>query len=324
MNIYQKVLLGFEYCRTSLVGFKKPLFVSWQITERCNLNCQYCMSSGNAQDELGSREILETVDCLRGMGTRLIRFTGGEPLLRNDLVTIIRHCDISGILVGLASNGLLFPHMVGELRSLSTVSFSLDGPENIHNLIRGPGSHKSVMLAIEAAKKNNIYTTISVTLSKLNIGCIKYILKLAADFQIKVFFQPATFMMLCGGNVNPIAPDILEFKQAMYLLINEKKNNKYIGNSSLSLKHLSCWPQKTPIKCVAGKIILRINADGRILACPRFKDKSDVCNLKYNNIKDCFDSLSSPNCNECWCSLFVELNLLSSFQPRVLLEALAI
>lgn len=324
MNIYQKVLLGFEYYRTSLGGRKKPLFVSWQITERCNLCCQYCMSSGNAQEELGSKEVLETVDCLRGMGTRLIRFTGGEPLLRNDLITLIRHCDNAGISVGLASNGLLFPHMVGELRLLSAVSFSLDGPENIHNLIRGPGSHKSVMLAIEAAKKNNIYTTISVTLSKLNIGCIKYILKLAADFQIKVFFQPATTMMLCGDGINPIAPDVLDFRRTMDVLFNEKRNNKYIGNTSLSLQHLSRWPQKTPIKCVAGKIILRINADGQILACPRFRNKSDVCNLKYNNIKDCFDSLSSPNCNECWCSLFVELNLLSSFKPRVLLEALSI
>ncbi|MCX5700987.1 MAG: radical SAM protein [Candidatus Omnitrophica bacterium] len=322
MRIKEKVFLGCAYLKTILFGIKKPLLVSWELTKRCNLRCKYCGSWLKQDDEIGPSQALELIRSLYAMGTRVIRFTGGEPLLREDLPRLVNHCSDLGISVGIASNGILFPGMANEFKRLAAVSFSLDGPEDIHDFIRGKGSHKQVMQAIDAAKEKNIYTTISVTLNSRNLFSLDYILGLARELRVQTFFQPALKTMLYSEEINPFKPDITQFRQAMEVLIREKRKNKFIGNSLASLKHMRCWPDKTAINCVAGKIICRIGSNGQMYPCPRAKVEKGELNVLKKSAKECFEGLTQPFCGECWCSLFVDLNLLSRLSPDTIIDAL--
>lgn len=321
MGLYKKIILGGDFLRTTILGLKKPLFVSWQITSRCNLHCGYCFVPGEQRNEIGHDRCVNIIDDLRCLGTRVIRFTGGEPLLREDLPELISYCHKAGILTGVASNGVLFPDQADRLKGLSAVSFSLDGPEDVNDALRGEGTFRFVVKAIEAAQNRRIHTALSVTLTKNNIHCIHSILELAKFYCVKVFFQPVINGASKGCGEGQFSPDPKDFKDAIHKLIVEKDRNGHIGNSRTALKHMSFWPERKQIHCVAGRIICRIESDGQLYPCPRVKLESNELNVKNKSIKWAFERLPQASCEECWCGLFVELNLMSRFSSDAVVNA---
>jgi len=89
---------------------RKPEFVGWEITKRCNLRCPHCYSSSTASfgHQLSSSECLEVIDSLINLGTRIISWTGGEPLLREDLEALVSYAkNKGGIVSGFTTNALL-------------------------------------------------------------------------------------------------------------------------------------------------------------------------------------------------------------------------
>lgn len=105
------------------------------VTDRCNLRCRYCMPEGGVKklpqaEILTLEEILRVAEIFARLGIRKIRLTGGEPLLRKNLPSLIRALkNLSGIeLVTLTTNGVLLKSKVRELiaAGLDGVNLSLD------------------------------------------------------------------------------------------------------------------------------------------------------------------------------------------------------
>lgn len=126
-------------------GEKKPVLVDRynrqvdyariSVTSRCNLRCVYCMREGHRRpdvpvEELHYREICRIVEVLGGSGVRKVRFTGGEPLLRDDIVDLVRYAkSVDGIeTVVLTTNGVLLDRFLDMLveAGLDGINFSLD------------------------------------------------------------------------------------------------------------------------------------------------------------------------------------------------------
>ncbi|NYE56681.1 GTP 3',8-cyclase MoaA [Carboxydothermus ferrireducens] len=130
------------------------------VTDRCNLNCFYC-KPGNFQefspgDILTFEEILEVVQAFLPLGLKKVRITGGEPLVRKNLLYLIENiAALPGIDdLALTTNGILFPRYAQDLKSagLSRVNFSLDSlnPDKFRS-ITGGGELKNVLEAINLA-----------------------------------------------------------------------------------------------------------------------------------------------------------------------------
>ena len=92
------------------------------VTDRCNLRCRYCMPPGGLQllrhqDILSFEEIADVARCAVGLGVTKIRLTGGEPLVRRDIETLV------GLLAGIkgladlamTTNGLLLSEYAMKL-----------------------------------------------------------------------------------------------------------------------------------------------------------------------------------------------------------------
>ena len=110
-------------------------YVRIAITEKCNLRCTYCMPEEgvdfkNGEQILSAEEILRVVDVLARMGVRKVRFTGGEPLVRKDIVQLVEGAaKTPGIkAVHMTTNGVIFPKYAKQLRDagLTGVNISLD------------------------------------------------------------------------------------------------------------------------------------------------------------------------------------------------------
>lgn len=105
------------------------------VTDRCNLRCRYCMPEGGVKkfphDEILSlEEILRVAEIFSRLGIKKIRLTGGEPLLRKNLLSLVRGLKkISGVeVVTLTTNGVLLKNFLPELiaAGLDGINLSLD------------------------------------------------------------------------------------------------------------------------------------------------------------------------------------------------------
>jgi len=132
------------------------------VTDRCNERCTYCMPEGykgweQKADHLTADEIIRVVRAATGLGFRKFRLTGGEPLVRRDLVEIVRAIStLPGVdVVGLSTNGThLAPLAVGlKSAGLRTVNISLDTLDpQLYRRITGGDVH-AVIAGIEAARE---------------------------------------------------------------------------------------------------------------------------------------------------------------------------
>ena len=134
------------------------------VTDRCNEKCLYCMPDGYrgwacAPERMSADEILAVVDAAAGLGFRKIRLTGGEPLVRRDLVEIAtRIWNLPGIeTLGLSTNGVMLAPVARELKQagVRSVNVSLDAldPAKYHQITGGKVSR--VLDGLAAARDAN-------------------------------------------------------------------------------------------------------------------------------------------------------------------------
>jgi len=114
---------------------RKIDYLRISVTDRCNERCLYCLPEGyqgwqRREEHLSAEEIIRLVRIAAGLGFRKFRLTGGEPLVRRDLVEIVRGMkDIPGVeTIGLSTNGTKLADLAQPLRAagIRTVNISLD------------------------------------------------------------------------------------------------------------------------------------------------------------------------------------------------------
>lgn len=301
---------------------RTPLIISWSLTARCNLRCKYCNIWNVKEQELETSQIFSIIEELSWMGTRMIQFTGGEPLLRDDLGQIIDFCKEKGMNITINSNGLLVEKKIGMLKNIDFLCLSLDGCESAHDYLRGEGSYRGVIQAAKIAKDKNIRLRFATVLSSVNLNEIDFILHKAKEFDAKVLFQPATANLLAGIDPNPVAAPQGEYQRTIMALLAKKMKNKYIANSVAGLNYISNWPRETSIRCLKGLVACRIESNGDVYICPRIRNKIKAKNCLKNGFQQAFYNLAAFNCNSCWCVSNLEINLLLAFKFSAIVNAI--
>ena len=88
------------------------------VTQRCNLKCSYCHREGQqlTKDEMSPAEIVRIAKIAAGLGVRRIKLTGGEPLMREDILEITRllHEESTVEEISMVTNGTLLTHQLAE------------------------------------------------------------------------------------------------------------------------------------------------------------------------------------------------------------------
>jgi GTP 3',8-cyclase len=134
------------------------------VTDKCNLRCVYCMPLKGLPwlkraELLTYEEIAAVVGVMAPMGLRRLRITGGEPLVRRDVTTLVRLlAAIPGIDdIALSTNAVLLADMAEELRDagVGRVNISLDSlrPDRVDAIARRPGSFRRIMAGLAAAEQ---------------------------------------------------------------------------------------------------------------------------------------------------------------------------
>jgi cyclic pyranopterin phosphate synthase len=132
------------------------------LTDRCNFDCVYCHNEGlgdtrgpmePAEDEMSADEVVRFLEVAAEYDVEKVKFTGGEPMLREDLEEIIRRTP-EGMETSLTTNGTFLPGRAEELKEagLSRVNVSQDAldPEEFAAITK-TGAYDQVMKGVEAA-----------------------------------------------------------------------------------------------------------------------------------------------------------------------------
>jgi GTP 3',8-cyclase len=143
------------------------------VTDRCNERCVYCMPEGykgweRREEHLTADEILRIVRVAAGLGFRKFRLTGGEPLVRNDLVEIARGIQaVPGVeSIGISTNGTKLAALAQPLHDagVRSVNVSLDALDpDIYHHITG-GRLPDVLAGIRAA--------VAVGFERVKLNCV--------------------------------------------------------------------------------------------------------------------------------------------------------
>jgi GTP 3',8-cyclase len=133
------------------------------VTDRCNLRCRYCMPCEDFvmlshNDILTFDEITEVVRCASDMGIVKVRLTGGEPLVRRDVVELVKMISaVPGIIdLGMTTNGILLERFAAQLSEagLDRINVSLDTMDaGKYSELTSGGDISMVFRGIEAALK---------------------------------------------------------------------------------------------------------------------------------------------------------------------------
>ena len=158
-----------------LDSYKREInYLRVSVTDRCNLRCTYCMPADGVslmrhEDILSFEEISDIVKVAVSKGISKVRITGGEPLVRRGIISLIEQIAIiPGILdLSMTTNGILLEEYAGQLAKagIQRVNISLDtvDPQKYAEITRG-GDIQKVVRGIAAAKKAG--------LSPIKINCV--------------------------------------------------------------------------------------------------------------------------------------------------------
>ena len=279
---------------------QRQFILQWHLTARCQERCRHCYMHDSPTFVSELRNELAHDDCMRvlddftatvrswGVGAR-INFSGGDPLLRKDLVRVVREASGRGFMVSILGN----PHLLTRHRArrlleagVSRYQVSLDGLEKTHDSLRGrKGAFRDAIRAIRTLNDEGLPSVVMFTVSRLNAAELIPVIDLCAREHVRVF----DFARLVpGGTGRGLAGELLEAQEYRGLLLEVLERYRqleaegcttHFGRKenlwTLLYDELGLLPPMPREKgviysgCSVGSRIMTILADGTVLACRR-------------------------------------------------------
>ncbi len=183
---------------------KAPFLVIWEVTQACDLACRHCRATaqpGRNTGELTTEEGFRLLDQVRGFGHPLMVFTGGDPLKRPDLMSLLRYSSAIGLrtTVTPSATPLLTPEAIAGFKAAGVcrIALSVDGADaSTHDAFRGvPGSYALTMQGFAAARAARLETQVNTTVTRWNMHQIPWIAEMVERSGARlwsVFFLVAT------------------------------------------------------------------------------------------------------------------------------------
>ena len=148
------------------------------VTKACNLHCAYCYFGAGVpmQDELSTGELVAVLEDVRSLNPRRAVFTGGEPLLREDILQLAASSKPrGGVELCLTTNGTLVgaDNAAAMVEGFDEVRISIDGPVGPNDSLRGRGTHQKAMAAFQHVLNAGGDPVAFITVTSLNLAHLK-------------------------------------------------------------------------------------------------------------------------------------------------------
>jgi len=208
---------------------KRPIVV-WNITNSCNLSCEHCYANANedlTDKELTTKEAKNVIDKLAEFKIPVILFSGGEPMMRHDILELIAYTRFKKIRAVVSTNGVLIDKKkANELKQsdISYVGVSIDGSKSIHDKFRGiDGAFESTLTGIKNCVNAGIKVGLRFTIFQGNYKEIPFLFDLMERENIE---RICFYHLVCSGRGQSMKDSELsidEKRNVMDLIIDKTK-----------------------------------------------------------------------------------------------------
>jgi len=268
----------------------KPYLVALNLTKRCNLKCDHCYldattKMGGGHDELTTEECFRLIDQIAQVNAgSLLVITGGEPLVRPDILEIARHAVEQRFMVVFGTNGMLIDDKMAKAMvdiGVMGVGISIDSLDSAtHNAFRGlPGAWEGAMAGIEACKRNGLQFQVHFSAQPMNYKELPAVIDWSHDLGAKVL---NVFFMVCTGRgeeLTDITPSQYE-EVLSYLVESQDKYQDMLVRARCAPHFKRLAYEKDPNSpitkaqgymgggCLAGTNYARVTPNGDLTPCP--------------------------------------------------------
>lgn len=269
-------LFAVKYAR--LWATRMPVLVHFEVTMRCNARCGFCDYWKTNPSEK-DRELKSFADAARRFDPMLVCFTGGEPLMRKDLESIVSAVNDAIRLkyMTLITHGaMLTPERAKSLwdAGVNQLSISLDYLDERHDVARGiPKLSAKILAAVPRMREMGIDNIrFNTVIKNDNVDHVMTIVRHAAEMGVGVNFSIYTAAKNGNGEhllnqshfaaVDDLVAELLAFK---------KRNRKVITNSDYYLEQIPRYIRGEMTEaCRSGIRTIHLDPTGHVKRCPDF------------------------------------------------------
>lgn len=266
-----------------LAGKRFPISATFEVTNRCNLNCQHCFINEAANNEsvrkreLSTAEIKDIINQMVEAGMLFLTLTGGEALLRSDFTEIYTYARRKGLLVILFTNGTLITQEIAELlveiRPFS-VDISLYGASQpvYEAVTRQPGSFTRCIQGIERILDQGINLGLKSELTTVNVDELQEMVALAEHYKVGFRYDGLLWPRLDG--TSPFPQEVqLPIKILVGLDTMDEKRRKAVIKEMDRLAGLKNRDERI-FSCGAGLREFHLDSQGRMSLCTMVRTPS--------------------------------------------------
>ncbi|MGD8546263.1 MAG: radical SAM protein [Candidatus Bathyarchaeota archaeon] len=270
------------------IGF--PAHPVWEMTTACNLNCIHCHASGGkpTPNELTTEEAKCMLNQLaRIKEFRMMAFTGGEPLLRNDLFELLDYSKALGFTNTMATNATLIDYSVAKNLQHSGVviaAVSLDGFDaETHDMIRdSPGAFDSAIRGMRALRRAGILLHVNITAMEYNVNQMRQLMTIIEELGASILLMYQLVPVGRGQGISQATLDLDSNEQLIRFIVQAQRLSRAIIEPVAAPQY---WPfllKRNGIVtgpllrlaetvfhgCSAGRGFVYIKPDGEVWPCP--------------------------------------------------------
>lgn len=251
----------------------------WDCSRRCNLHFAHCGAAKETYTvELTTGEIRRALDEMAATKVRMFAATGGEPLLREDLLEVLAYARTRGLKTGIATNGFLLDETAADRireAGVYSVQISLDGTEPTHNRIRGnPRSFTKAVRAIEHLLRRRVpVLSAATTVTPQNLGELDAMRGLLSRLCVGMW-RLTVVMPIGRAETADLSLDAKQMESLFSFVGNRRRSvpRIYLGEN---LTYLGKWEtrlRRGPVICPVGFLACCIGVDGHVRGCPEQPD----------------------------------------------------
>lgn len=186
-DIIAEVLRGNASEKLLQFSATSPIVV-WNVTHRCNLRCKHCyIGAGDSpmKAELTTEEGKGIISDLAGMNVPVLLFSGGEPLIREDIFELGEYAGSKGIRTVLSSNGtLITKNIASKIKEtgFQYVGISVDGLPATHNGFRNAdNAFEMARQGMDNLKAVGVKVGVRFTINRYNYHELRDVLRFVVD-----------------------------------------------------------------------------------------------------------------------------------------------
>ena len=146
----------------------KILSIYIKITDKCNLNCEFCSQDCNNKKQLSFEQVKDILDKAKAYGILSVVYTGGEPLLATGMEKMLKYGKSLGFRQTLVTNGIVLQNNLNILKYLDNIGISFHGTRKSYEAITLVKGSFDLLLESLQSIKNKIKITLNYTLSTQN------------------------------------------------------------------------------------------------------------------------------------------------------------